>query len=51
MKRRFGLISVLALLVFCVPLGGSAADNLVLKLGNIYAPTPSASLACERSEL
>ena len=48
MKRRLGLISVLALLVFCIPLGVSAADNFVLKLGNIQAPTQSASLACER---
>jgi len=48
MKRRLGPISVLALLVFCTPLGVSAADNFVLKLGNIQAPTQSASLACER---
>jgi tripartite ATP-independent transporter DctP family solute receptor len=48
MRRHFGLIAMLALAVVFAGRAGYAQSPIVLKLGNIQAPTQSASLACER---
>ena len=48
MRRRFGFIAMLALVVVFAGQAVYAQSPIVLKLGNIQAPTQSASLACER---
>ena len=48
MNRRLRLIGILALVAMFSAPAVFAADTVVLKLGNIQAPTQSASLACER---
>ena len=50
MKKKIAFISglFLALLVILSASGMSQAAPIVLKLGNIQAPTSSASIACER---
>lgn len=48
MRRHFGFIAMLALVVVFAGQAVYAQSPIVLKLGNIQAPTQSASLACER---
>jgi tripartite ATP-independent transporter DctP family solute receptor len=48
MRKRLWLIGFLAVFCFAAVQASLAADPIVLKLGNIQAPTQSASLACER---
>ena len=48
MKRRFGFIAMLALVVMFAGQGVYAQSPIVLKLGSLDAPTQNGSLACER---